>query len=102
MQRVGAKFGKKIPNYSNFDGVTGRNPLVREQFPTIPKFAVAAGSFSKDGRRAALRCPLHRGLLSGLSELSLHMRQRPHSRNSYLKNGRFLKSLAAANNVCDG
>tara|TARA_R110002020_G_scaffold213661_1_gene420568 strand:+ start:2464 stop:2847 length:384 start_codon:yes stop_codon:yes gene_type:complete len=46
--RWGQIWENKIPNYSNFDGVKERNQLVGERFPTFPKFAAAAKSFSTE------------------------------------------------------
>ena len=58
-QRVGAKWENKIPSFSNFDGVNERNQLVGERFPTFPKFAAAAKSFSTEraGFGLSLRPP---------------------------------------------
>ena len=46
--RWGQIWENKIPNYSDFAGVTRRNQSVGERFPTFQKFAVAAKSFSTE------------------------------------------------------
>ena len=46
--RWGQIWENKIPNYSNFDGVTRRNQPAGERCPTFQKFAVAAKSFSAE------------------------------------------------------
>jgi hypothetical protein len=63
-----AKWENKIPSFSNFDGINERNQLVGERFPTFPKFAAAAKSFSTE--RAESRPSLPFALRSAIEALT--------------------------------